>query len=83
MLYEPSNPIPEETVEEDFTQRNGSANRFSMPAAPTQKLKEEGVRLIDLDNDEEDRDRDGVRILLTKYSKVFKFLFNKYAMSRA
>jgi hypothetical protein len=54
-----------------------------MPAAPIQKLKDEGVRLIDLENDEEDRDRDGVRILLTKYSKVFKFLFNKYAMSRA
>ena len=36
-----------------------------------------------LDEEEEERDRDGVKILLQKYSKVFKFLFNKYAMSRA
>ena len=39
--------------------------------------------MIDLENEEEERDRDGVRLILTKYSKVFKFLFNKYALSRA
>ena len=39
--------------------------------------------MIDLENEEEERDRDGVRLLMTKYSKVFKFLFNKYALSRA
>lgn len=41
------------------------------------------MKLIDLDNEEEERDRDGVKILLTKYQKVFKFLFNKYAHSSA
>jgi hypothetical protein len=39
------------------------------------------LRLIDLENEEEERDRDGVKILLTKYNKLFKFLFNKYALS--
>ena len=41
------------------------------------------VRLVNLETDEEDRDRDGVKIILHKYNKVFKFLFNKYAMSRS
>ncbi len=41
------------------------------------------IRLLDLDLEEEDRDRDGVKILLQKYQKPFKFLFNKYAMSRS
>ena len=36
-----------------------------------------------MDEEEEERDRDGVKIILQKYSKLFKFLFNKYAMSRA
>ena len=63
--------------------RNNSAKRFSMPSQPSNKIKEEGLKLIDLENEEEERDRDGVRLLMTKYSKVFKFLFNKYALSRA
>jgi hypothetical protein len=63
--------------------RNHPGKRFSMPSQPVMKVKDEGIRLIDLDNEEEERDRDGVKIMLTKYSKVFKFLFNKYAMSRA
>ncbi len=41
----------------------------------------DGLKLIDLENEEEQRDRDGVKIILTKYSKVFKYLFNKYAHS--
>ena len=39
------------------------------------------MKLVDLDNEEEDRDRDGVKIILAKYSKVFKYLFNKFAHS--
>ena len=44
---------------------------------------EKEVRLIHLEEEEEDRDRDGVKIILQRYSKVLKFLFNKYAMSRS
>ena len=56
--------------------------RHSMPGGPGQK-EQEAMKLIDLENDEEARDRDGVKILLAKYNKVFKFLFNKYALSSA
>lgn len=45
------------------------------------KIKAEDMKLIDLDNEEEDRDRDGVKMILQKYNKVFRFLFNKYALS--
>ena len=41
------------------------------------------MKLLNLDEEEEERDRDGVKILIQKYAKVFKFLFNKYAMSRS
>lgn len=41
------------------------------------------MRLIDLDLEEEEREKDGVKIILQKYQKPFKFLFNKYAMSRS
>jgi len=40
------------------------------------------MRLIDLE-EEEERDKEGVKILLRKYTKLLKFLFNKYAMSRS
>ena len=43
----------------------------------------ESLKLLDLELDEEDRDRDGVRIILAKYSKLFKYYFNKYALSRS
>lgn len=57
--------------------------RHSLPAAPGagQNKHIEGMKLVDLDNEEEDRDRDGVKILMQKYNKLFKFLFNKYALS--
>lgn len=45
--------------------------------------KQEQLKLIDLENEEEERDRDGVKIILSKYNKVFKFQFSKYAMSRS
>jgi hypothetical protein len=61
-----------------------SPKRHSLPGSVVQTNdKAEGIRLIDLENEEEERDRDGVKIIMTKYSKVFKFLFNKYAMSSA
>jgi hypothetical protein len=41
------------------------------------------MKLINLEEDEEERDRDGVKILMQKYSKLFKYYFNKYALSRA
>lgn len=41
------------------------------------------IKLLDIEFEEEERDRDGVKILMTKYQKVLKFLFNKYAMSRS
>lgn len=76
MLYEG----PPENIEPGRV----SPKRHSLPGtAATVDKSDTGVRLIDLDNEEEERDRDGVRITLTRYSKVFKFLFNKYAMSRA
>lgn len=73
---------------EDIEPGRVSPKRHSISGATTTTSgsvidKNEGIRLIDLDNEEEERDRDGVKIILTKYSKVFKFLFNKYAMSRA
>lgn len=43
-----------------------------------QATQNANLKIFNLD-DEEDRDKDGVRILLTKYSKIFKFLFHKYA----
>lgn len=57
-----------------------------MPGAgPTGKATGEGasLRLIELESEEEERDRDGVKIILAKYNKLFKFLFNKYALSRS
>ena len=54
-----------------------------MPVPNTKHPTTDGLKLIDLDNDEEDRDRDGVKLILAKYSKIFKFLFNKYALSRS
>jgi hypothetical protein len=68
---------------EDIEPGRVSPKRHSLPGTAAAVDKNEGIRLIDLDNEEEERDRDGVRIALTKYSKVFKFLFNKFAMSRA
>ena len=69
---------------EDVEPGRVSPKRHSMPGTAVIVEKgDTGIRLIDLDNEEEERDRDGVKIALTRYSKVFKFLFNKYAMSRA
>ena len=71
-------------IEEDEQHTGVSPKRHSLPGTAAGIVnKNEGMRLIDLDNEEEERDRDGVKIILTKYSKVFKFLFNKYALSRA
>jgi hypothetical protein len=39
------------------------------------------MKLIDLEDEEEERDRDGVKIIMQKYNKLFKFMFNKYALS--
>lgn len=36
------------------------------------------MKLIDIQQDEEDRDRIKVQVWLTKYSKLFKTLFNNY-----
>lgn len=36
-----------------------------------------GLQIIDFEK-EEDRDRDGVRIAMTKYANLLKFLFDKY-----
>lgn len=41
------------------------------------------MHIVDLNEEEEDRDSDGVKIVMQRYSKLFKFLFNKYAMSRS
>ena len=69
---------------EDVEPGRVSPKRHSMPGTAVIVEKgDTGIRPIDLDNEEEERDRDGVKIALTRYSKVFKFLFNKYAMSRA
>jgi hypothetical protein len=38
----------------------------------------EDIELMDLD-DEEERDRDEVKMYLKKYTKLFRFLFSKYA----
>jgi len=69
---------------EDVEPGRVSPKRHSRPGtAATVEKGDNGIRLIDLDNEEEERDRDGVKIALNRYSKVFKFLFNKFAMSRA
>ena len=80
MLYDG----PPHADEADSTLASNSPKRHSLPGtAPGIVDKNEGMRLIDLETEEEERERDGVRIVLGKYAKVFKFLFNKYAMSRA
>lgn len=40
------------------------------------------LKLLDLETEEEQRDADGVALVLQKYSKLLKFLFGKYSMTR-
>ena len=37
--------------------------------------------LIDFDGTEEDREKDSVRLILQKYTRLFRFLFDKYTLN--
>ena len=37
--------------------------------------------LIDFDGTEEDREKDSVRLILQKYTGLFRFLFDKYTLN--
>lgn len=41
---------------------------------------EKGIELVDLENEEE-RDRESVELVLKKYAKPLKYMFSKYCFS--
>lgn len=78
VIYDPSSALVDD--HNDFNpKRHSLPVQKQTPAGINKHI--EGLKLVDWETEEEDRDRDGVRILLSKYNKVFKFLFNKYALS--
>lgn len=42
------------------------------------RVPKDGVSLVNFEYDEEDRERDAMRLLVFKNQNLFKYLFNKY-----
>ncbi len=54
-------------------------NELQMNQKIIQMLKpKDGISLVNFETDEEDRHRDAMRFLVSKYQNLFKYLFDRY-----
>ena len=58
---------------------NGSSRDSQSQRATVGALKKKNI-LVDFDGTEEDREKDSIRIVLQKYTTLFRFLFDKYTI---
>ena len=58
---------------------NGSSKDSLSQRATVGALKKKNI-LVDFDGTEEDREKDSIRIVLQKYTTLFRFLFDKYTI---